>query len=52
MGFFIERTVYTQEGTLRGCARLAGKFSDTQNCTVTKRVTHFFPNTNLSIILI
>ena len=34
-----EKSVYTQHGTLRGCAKLKGNFGDSQNCTSTKRVS-------------
>ena len=37
--FFLEKTVYTQEGVLRGCAKLDTSFeSKSENCTTSKMV--------------
>ena len=36
--YFLEKSVYTQHGTLRGCAKLQGSFNDEKNCTTTKNV--------------
>ena len=36
---FLEQTVYTQEGVLRGCANLTGSFKDNRdNCAMSKKV--------------
>ena len=36
---FTEKSVFTQEGTLRGCAKISRSFSGKHNCTKTKTVT-------------
>ena len=36
---FLEQTVYTQEGVLRGCANLTGSFQyKRENCAKSKKV--------------